>query len=125
MLALNNISKSLKGSKILLVGLAYKKNVDDPRESPSFILWKKLESLGADVDYYDPHIPVVGKSREHSSLTGIESKTLDEISAANYDLALTSTGHDGVDYQKIAESVKAVVDTRNVYKEMFDKLTKG
>lgn len=113
MLALNEHGKSIKGSRVLLLGLAYKKNVDDERESPTYVLWKRLMELGATVDYYDPYCPEVRPSREHSDLAGTKSRTWDEACSGNYDMALVSTDHDEVDYQRLTECVDLIVDTRN------------
>jgi UDP-N-acetyl-D-glucosamine dehydrogenase len=112
MLALNEHEKSLKGSKILLVGLAYKKNVDDDRESPTYVLWKMLEEKGARVDFYDPFIPVVRPSREHSQYAGIPSQTWESIQANGYDAAIISTAHDEVQHDLLHRFIPVVVDTR-------------
>jgi UDP-N-acetyl-D-glucosamine dehydrogenase len=114
MLALNEHEKTVRGSRIILVGLSYKANTDDVRESPSFVLWKKLEELGAAVDYFDPFCPEVPRTRDHPRFAGIKSKTMAEIGAGGYDAALIATGHDHVDYAAIAGSVTVVIDTRNV-----------
>lgn len=112
LLALNEHGKSIKNSRVLIVGLAYKKNVDDPRESPTFPLWEALLSLGADVAYYDPYCPVVRPSREHAQFTGIRSKAWDEIVTADYDAVIIATAHDNVDHDKLAAMSSLVVDTR-------------
>ena len=77
--ALNSVGQPLRGSKILLLGLAYKPNVDDDRESPSYILIEKLELKGASVDYHDPYVPVIRPSREHSHLAGRKSMRIDSV----------------------------------------------
>ena len=84
----------LNGAKVLILGIAYKKNVDDTRESPSLVLIELLQHRGAVVDYYDPHIPVIPKTREHARLAGIRSQTLGLEKLAEYDVALTATDHD-------------------------------
>jgi len=112
MMALNEHGKSLKGSRILLVGLAYKKNVDDDRESPTYVLWNELEQLGAEVSYYDPFCPVVRPTREHSHFAGIPSVAWDSITAENYDAALISTAHDQVDHDELLRRLPLVIDTR-------------
>jgi len=114
MLALNEQGKSLRGSRVLLVGLAYKKNVDDARESPTFVLWKQLHALGARVDYYDPYCPAVRPSREHPELAGIRGRMEDEIYTTGYDVALIATAHDCVDHDKLARELPLVVDARGV-----------
>ncbi len=106
--------KSVNGSKILLVGLAYKKNVDDMRESPSLRIIEMLEHLGAQVDFYDSYIPVIPPSREHAPLAGRKSVTFDAQTLKQYDAAFIATDHDDVDYQFLADNVPLVVDTRNI-----------
>ena len=107
-------SKGLNGSRILLVGLAYKKNVDDLRESPSLRLMEKLEARGARVDYFDPHIPLIPATREHAALAGRASIAWNLAGIASYDAALIATDHDNVDYVALAAAVALVVDTRNI-----------
>ncbi len=114
MLALNQLGKAVKGSRILLIGLAYKKNVDDQRESPSYILWNRLSEHGAEVDYYDPYCPVVHPSREHPELAGIKARTWEEATSGDYDAALIATAHDEVDHQTLTANMPVVIDTRNV-----------
>ncbi len=113
MLALNDHGIALNGSKILLVGLAYKKNIDDIRESPAFVLWDELTDKGAKVSYLDPFCPEIKKTREHLHLAGNKSKTLTELSPDEYDSAIITTDHDDVDYQKIIKIAKVIIDTRN------------
>ncbi len=114
--ALNDAGKALSNSHILLVGLAYKKNVDDDRESPTYALWKKLEECGATVEYYDPYCPEIRPSREHSDMAGIKSKTWDEVLNGGFDAAVISTAHDCVDHDALANAVKLVIDTRGICK---------
>ncbi|MBC8453609.1 nucleotide sugar dehydrogenase [PVC group bacterium] len=114
MLGLNDLGKSLKGSRILLIGLAYKKNVDDDRESPTYMLWEELLKHGATVDYYDPYCPEVRPSREHSCFAGIKSRTLDDIESGGFDVAIVSTAHDNVDHDSISKLVPLLIDTRGV-----------
>ena len=110
--ALNENGKPLKGSKILLLGLAYKANVDDDRESPSYFLMEKLEAKGATVEYNDPHVPVIRPTREHPQFIGKKSV---EISN-QYDLILISTAHNEYSSIDFAKLSIPVVDTRNVVK---------
>ncbi len=107
---LNDHGKALKGSRILMMGLAYKANVDDDRESPSYHLMEKLEEKGAEVSYNDPYVPVIRPSREWSKFAG---RTSVEVSN-NYDLVLIATPHD--EYKKIDFGAFPIpiVDTRNV-----------
>lgn len=111
MLALNGVGKSVKGSRILVLGLAYKPNVDDVRESPSFELIEKLEDLGAEVDYHDPHVRATHKMRRHD--LKMESVELSPEVLAGYDCILVATNHDAIDWQSVAEHGKLIVDTRN------------
>lgn len=106
-------AKSVAGSHGLVVGLAYKKNVDDIRESPSFRLIELLERKGATTDYYDPFVPQIPHTREHSSLAGRNSIEFTAESLRKYDFALIVTDHDGVDYDLLVENSRLVVDTRN------------
>ncbi len=111
MLALNNHGKSLKGAKVLLLGLAYKRDVDDMRESPSVRLIEKLREHGAVVNYNDPHIQKAPKQREHN--IGLVSKKLTPAVLGSQDVVLISTDHSAYDYDWIVEHAKLVVDTRN------------
>jgi len=105
--------KALNGARVLMVGLAYKKNVDDMRESPALILIELLEKAGAKVEYHDPFIPRVKPSREHAGLTGRKSMPLSAKSLAAADAVLIVTDHDEIDYPMIAKHGRLVLDTRN------------
>lgn len=107
--------KSLKGSKILLVGVAYKKNVDDMRESPSLKIWERLEEKGAIVDYHDSYLEKIPPTREHDTLQGRESVVLSPESLARYDAVFIATDHDNIDYQMIADHCALIVDSRNAF----------
>jgi UDP-N-acetyl-D-glucosamine dehydrogenase len=109
--ALNERGKALKGSRVLVLGLAYKKDVDDVRESPSLELIELLQAKGAKVDYNDPHIAHTHKMREHD--LKMSSKKLSARMLAGYDAVIISTDHGAYDYQFIVDSAKLVVDTRN------------
>ncbi len=109
--ALNQHKKSLKGSKVLVLGLAYKKDIDDLRESPSIELIELLREYGAKVDYNDPYIPKTHKQRQHD--LGMTSKKLSATMIKNYDCVLISTDHSDYDYNMIVKNSKLVVDTRN------------
>lgn len=111
--ALNASRKPLNGSKVLVLGLAYKANVDDDRESPSYILLDLLKNRGAEVAYYDPHVPVIRPTREHPHWAGLKSVGWDLSTIQSFDLVLISTAHDGVNYQELAEWAQCIVDTRN------------
>lgn len=106
--------KSINGSKILLVGIAYKKNVDDMRESPSLRIIEMLEAIGAHVEFYDTYIPVIPPTREHANLTGRQSIALTADTLKSFDAAFIATDHDDIDYQLLVDHVPLVVDTRNV-----------
>lgn len=107
------LCKGLNGARVLLVGLAYKKNIDDMRESPSLRLIELIEGRGAKVDFHDPHIPVIPMTREHAPLAGRRSQPLDADTVKGYDAVLIATDHDGVDWALLASTAKLVVDTRN------------
>jgi UDP-N-acetyl-D-glucosamine dehydrogenase len=105
--------KGLTQSSILIMGIAYKKNIDDMRESPSLRLIELIEERGATVHYYDAHVPVIPSTREHASLTGRKSIDFTNDAIASYDAVLIATDHDNVDYRALAETAKLVIDTRN------------
>jgi UDP-N-acetyl-D-glucosamine dehydrogenase len=110
--------KSLNGARILLMGLAYKKNVDDLRESPALILLEMMEAQGAIVDFYDPFIPVVPITREHAALAGRRSIVWNAIDG--YDATLIATDHEGVDYCALVKACDLIVDTRNATAKVAD-----
>ena len=111
--ALNELTKSIKGSQILIMGLAYKPNVDDMRESPTFALLDLLSDKGAAVDYYDPHISVVGPTREHSNWQGKKSIQWSRENISSYDLVLISTDHNAFNILELLAWAPLIVDTRN------------
>jgi UDP-N-acetyl-D-glucosamine dehydrogenase len=111
--ALNERSKAIKGSRILVIGLAYKPNVDDERESPSYVLMEMLQNRGAEVSYYDPYVPVIKPTREHAHWAGTRSVKWDRATVQSYDLALIATNHANVNYQELADWAVSIVDTRN------------
>ncbi len=105
---------SLNGARILLMGLAYKKNVDDLRESPALAIMRILSGRGAKVDFYDPWIPEIPETREHPELTGLKSAVWEpDRFRDKYEAALIVTDHDNVDYDRLVVSLDLVVDTRN------------
>jgi UDP-N-acetyl-D-glucosamine dehydrogenase len=112
--ALNARRQSLNGAKILLLGLAYKANVDDLRESPTFVLMNLLKARGATVAYHDPFIPVIRPTREHGDWTGTKSVGWNRETISAFDLVLISTAHDAVNYGELAQWAKCIVDTRNI-----------
>lgn len=105
--------KGLNDSKILIGGIAYKKNVDDMRESPALKLIELLERRGSKVDYFDPFVPKIPMTREHAELAGRGSVAWREDLTADYDATLIVTDHDGVDYAAMAANAPLLVDTRN------------
>jgi len=108
--ALNNDGKAVKNARVLILGLAYKANVDDDRESPSYKLIEKLETLGAKVEYHDPYVPVIPMTREHAVYAGRKSVTAITI---DYDLIVVSTGHDAYKEFDFTAYPMPLVDTRN------------
>jgi UDP-N-acetyl-D-glucosamine dehydrogenase len=112
---LNEHAKPIKGSAILVLGLAYKANVDDDRESPSYVLLELLKQRGAAVSYYDPYVPEIKPTREHPQWAGTRSIAWDQKTIAAFDCVLVSTAHACVDYGQLAAWAQAIVDTRNVF----------
>jgi UDP-N-acetyl-D-glucosamine dehydrogenase len=123
--ALNERGKALKGSKVLVLGLAYKKDIDDPRESPAFEILDLLIRKGAAVSYHDPHIPRAPRMRTWPALPPMESVALDEATLASRDAVVIVTDHGAVDYAKVARHAPLVVDTRGVYRQRFPGLVKA
>src|SRR5688572_5768386 len=112
--ALNEHGKAVKGSRLLIVGLAYKPNVDDDRESPSYRLLEKLKQRGAEMAYYDPYVPMIRHTREHPHWAGAESVSWDRKTIAGFDAVVIATAHASVNYEELAEWAHCIVDTRNV-----------
>lgn len=112
--ALNHHRKSVKGSRVLVVGLAYKADVDDMRESTTFTLLDKLKNRGAIVDYFDPYIPTISPTREHAEWNGKKSINWSQKELEHFDCVLISTAHKCIDYRQLTDWSKLVVDTRNV-----------
>ena len=106
--------KKISGAKILILGLAYKANVDDDRESPSYALMDLLQARGASVAYFDPHVPVIKPTREHPHWAGTKSVKWGRKTIASFDAVLISTAHAAVDYARLVQWSPLVVDTRNV-----------
>jgi len=118
MVALNDRGKAVRGAKVLVLGLAYKPDVDDMRESPSIVLIEKLRALGADVAYNDPHIPRTPRQREHD--LRMESLPLSEKTLADQDAVLIATSHSDYDYAWIVAQSRLVIDTRNATAEVTE-----
>lgn len=122
--ALNRRRKAVNGSSILVLGIAYKKNVDDMRESPSVILMEKLQALGAEIAYNDPHVPVFPILRDHAHFD-LSSVELRADALAEYDCVLLATDHDEYDYAHIFQNAQLIVDTRGRYLEPASKVVKS
>ena len=112
------LGKGLVGSRILIVGLAYKKNVDDMRESPALTIMAQLERAGAQVDYHDPYFPDIRPSRQYPRLCGRPSVPLQAGTLSRYDAAVIVTDHDGIDYALLVQHLRLIVDTRNVIERL-------
>ena len=121
--ALNDHGKPVKNSKILVLGIAYKKNVDDMRESPSVELMQILQDKGAVISYSDPHVPTFPDMREHSF--NLDSVELNIDTISSFDAVLLATNHDSFDYDMIKAAAKILVDTRGQYRENFAALVKA
>ena len=111
--ALNTHKKAMNGSKILVIGLAYKPDVDDMRESPTFKIFDLLKAKGAEIAYYDPFIPKVLPTREHGEYTGMQTVDWNKETVSDYDAVLISTNRSTIDYAELAEWIDCVIDTRN------------
>jgi UDP-N-acetyl-D-glucosamine dehydrogenase len=123
--ALNDREKPLKGSHVLLMGIAYKKDIDDPRESPSFELMELLLEHGARVTYHDPHIPVAPSMRSWPELPRLESVDLTAEVVKGADVVLIATDHSTVDYAMLADNAQLIIDTRGVYRSHRDNVVKA
>jgi UDP-N-acetyl-D-glucosamine dehydrogenase len=121
--ALNQRGKALKGSRVLVLGIAYKKDVDDMRESPAVELMELLVARGAKVEYSDPHVPVFPRMREHHF--DLKSVALNAESIARYDLLLLATNHNAFDYGLVLQNAKLIVDTRGVYLDPAPNVVKA
>ena len=122
--ALNLQKKSISNSNVLLVGISYKKDIEDTRESPALVIMKKLEEGGAVVSYYDPYNPFVPLMRDAPEKEGMSSCELTESEISKNDVCVILTDHSNIDYKKILKYASLIVDTRGVYKK-FDKIYEG
>jgi UDP-N-acetyl-D-glucosamine dehydrogenase len=113
---LNEAAKPIKGSRICVLGVAYKKDVDDPRESPAFTILEHFEQRGAHVSYNDPHIPHLPAMRRHT--IRLKSQPLTEEFLAAQDCVVIVTDHSAYDYRWIVRHARLVVDTRNATKDI-------
>ena len=123
--ALNERGRAVKGSRILLLGLAYKKDVDDPRESPAFEILHELIALGAHVAYHDPHVPKAPRMRSWPHLPPMTSRPLTPAALARRDAVVIVTDHSAVDYELVARHAPLVVDTRGVYRKPRPNVVKA
>ncbi len=121
--ALNERQKSINGSKILVLGISYKKNIDDMRESPSVQIMEKLREDGAVLSYSDPHVPIFPKMREHKFDLKSVPATMENIKT--FDCVIVATDHDKFDYDMIMKNAKLIVDTRGVYRKDAANLVKA
>ena len=112
--ALNTRKQPLNGSRVLILGLAYKANVDDDRESPSYVLMDLFKGQGAKVAYYDPHMPVIRQTREHPHWAGTKSIRWTRQNISVFDVVVIATAHAAVNYQELATWSHCIVDTRNI-----------
>ncbi|KAF0811512.1 UDP-N-acetyl-D-glucosamine 6-dehydrogenase [Andreprevotia sp. IGB-42] len=121
--ALNEQGKAVKGSRILVLGIAYKKNIDDTRESPSVEIMDLLRKMGAEVHYSDPHVPVFPQMREYQF--DLQSVALDADALASYDCVVLATDHDGFDYGLISGSGTPIIDTRGRYQSHAERIVQA
>lgn len=121
--ALNERRKALKGSRVLVLGIAYKKNVDDMRESPAVEVMELLREAGAEVAYADPHVPVFPKMREHKF--DLQSVALTPEAVASYDAIVLTTDHAKFDYGMIGENAQLIIDSRGVYRTPSTNVVKA
>lgn len=112
--ALNEAGKAVKGSRVLVLGIAYKPDVDDDRESPSYVLMDLLAARGAHLGYHDPHVPVIRAGREHAHWAGTGSIPWEAATVGSFDAVVISTAHTGVNYRELAAWAPLILDTRNI-----------
>ena len=112
--------RAINGAKILVVGVAYKKNVDDLRESPALEIMELLMARGAEVSYYDPYCPEIPQTREHGALKGMTSTDCTPATLAGFDAALIVTDHDSIDFAALVKASRLVVDTRNATRSVTE-----
>jgi len=123
--ALNDCGRAVKGAKVLVLGLAYKKDIDDPRESPAFEVMHELLKLGADVSYHDPFVPVAPKMRSWPNLPAMTSRPLTPEVLSSADVALLITDHSIVDYDLVLKNAPLIVDTRGIYRVPLPHVVKA
>lgn len=116
---------AVKDATILLLGVSYKKNVEDTRESPALAILNRLEQMGARCDYHDPYFPIMPSTRDHPTLAGRRSVPLSHQAVADYDAVLVTTDHGDVDYALIARSARLILDTRNAFQSLGVEVPAG
>jgi UDP-N-acetyl-D-glucosamine dehydrogenase len=115
--AFNERGRAVKGSRVLVLGLSYKRDIDDPRESPAFDIIDRLLRLGAEVRYHDPHVPVAPGMRSWPGLPPMESAALTAEELAGSNAVIVVTDHAAVDYDLVARHAPLIVDTRGVFRD--------
>ena len=123
--ALNERGKAIKGSKLLILGLAYKKDIGDIRESPAYQIIPRLVNLGAGITYHDPFVPVITRSRNWPDPLALTSQPLTKETIASQDAVLIITDHTAVDYDLIARHAKLIIDSRGVYRKPLANVVKA
>lgn len=121
LLALNDQCKAVKGSRILLLGLAYKSDVDDMRESPTFELMTRFKALGAEVAYHDPHVPVIGPTREHAEWKGVRSVEWNSAVVSSFDAVVIATKHKAFNLSQLREWSPLIIDCRDAMRDVAGK----
>jgi UDP-N-acetyl-D-glucosamine dehydrogenase len=124
-LALNDRGRAMKGTRVLVLGLAYKKDIDDPRESPAFEVINELYRLGCTVQYHDPHVPVAPAMRSWPNFPAMESQPLTPEVLAAHDATIVVTDHTAVDYELVAAHAPLIVDARGVYRSPRPNVVKA
>ena len=119
--ALNNHKKPMNGSKVLVIGLAFKPDVDDMRESPTFKIFDLLRRNGAEVAYYDPYIPVIPESRDNKEWMGTQYIKWDKEIISSFDAVIISTNHSNINYFELVEFNECIIDTRNATENIKTK----
>ncbi|MDQ2104362.1 nucleotide sugar dehydrogenase [Azospirillum isscasi] len=122
------LGRALRGSRILILGVAYKKNIEDLRESPALKIIELLQDRGCEVSYYDPHVPQLRETRRLARMTGTQSVDLEDIREGAFDAAILCTDHDSFDLKTLLDGLPLVVDTRNAFGKagiVDEKIVKG
>ena len=123
--ALNERGKSIKGSKLMMLGLAYKKDINDTRETPAFKIMRRLDDMGAKISYHDPFVPEIKKTRQWPEAPVLKSQPLTEKNITAKDAVIIITDHTPVDYKFIAKHAKLIIDSRGVYRKQMKNVVKA